>query len=439
MPTSLDLSHEAFAERLAREGGRAFIVRNPKTEALEASHSMLADVVEFLNADRRDHDRHEGVFFEVGRETGALCTAFVHRTRRGQAAGGVRLWPYERLEDLMRDGLRLSQGMTRKNALAGLWWGGGKGVIGRQSGARHEDPGYRRVLYREYGELVSSISGCYVTAEDAGTTPADMAVVFAHTRHTTCIPPALGGSGNPSEPTAQGVVCAMEGALDFLRMGTLKGKTIAMEGAGNVAGFMIDQLLARGVARIVASEISRPRLDVLASRQRDSRLELRAVQPGDHSIFDERCDVFAPNALGGSLNPNTILRLRARIVCGAANNQLLDDRRDAAALAERNITYVPDFLCNRMGIVNCANEQYGRVPADPAIERHLGRDWENSVFVITKRVLQRASDEKVTPAAAARALADELAEQDHPLWPGRARQIMAGLVESRWHERRAGE
>jgi glutamate dehydrogenase/leucine dehydrogenase len=436
MSTLTELSPEAFAARLAHAGGRGFVVRNPDTDALVPSHAALGDVVEFLDADRRDHDRHEGIFFEVGRGTGALHTAFVHRTCRGQAAGGVRHWPYQRMEDLMRDGLRLSQGMTRKNALAGLWWGGGKGVIARQSDKPHGDPDYRRTLYAEYGKFVSSIAGCYVTAEDAGTTPPDMAVVFAHTRHTTCIPADLGGSGNPSEPTAKGVVCAMEGALDFVGLGTLEGKTIAMEGAGNVAGFMIDELLARGVARIVASEISRPRVEQLTSRKHDARLEIRPVEPGDLSIFDQPCDVFAPNALGGSLNPETIPRLKAKIVCGAANNQLLDDRRDARALGERGIVYVPDFLCNRMGIVNCANEQYGRVPDDPAIERHLGRDWENSVFVITQRVLRRASDEKITPAEAARALADELSLRDHPIWPHRARDIMWGLVKSGWHEAR---
>lgn len=383
--------------------------------------------------DRRDHHAHEGMFFEVGRETGALHAAFVHWTDRGQGAGGVRHWPYPRLEDLLRDGLRLSVGMTRKNALAGLWWGGAKGVIARQPGDRFKDPSYRRMLYREYGDFISSLCGCYVTAEDAGTTPTDMSEVFARTRHTTCIPRELGGSGNPSEPTAKGVVRAMEGALAFLGLGTLEGKTIAMQGAGNVSGFMISELLARGVARIVASEISPARLEQIP---KDPRLEVRLVEAGDTSIFDEPCDVFAPNALGGTLDPDSISRLRAKVVCGAANNQLLDAERDDASLAARGITYVPDFLCNRMGIVTCANEQYGAMPHDPAIERHFGSDWDNALFVITQRVLARAAAEEITPAIAANRLADELARQPHPIWPGRSRQIIDGLLAARWHERR---
>lgn len=436
MTRLIDLNPQAFADRVRESGRRAFVVRDPNPDArapVRASAPWLDELVELLSTDTRDHHAHEGLFFETGPETGTLHAAFVHWTGRGQAAGGVRHWPYPRLEALVRDGLRLSVGMTRKNALAGLWWGGGKGIIARQDGDRWRDPAYRRVLYREYGDFISSLRGCYVTAEDAGTTPPDMAEVFARTRHTTCIPPELGGSGNPSKPTALGVVCAMEGALDHAGVGTLEGKTIAMQGAGNVAGFMIGHLLERGVARVVASEISAERVDRVRATYPDERLELRHVAGDDLSIFDEPCDVFAPNALGGALNPDTIPRLKTKIVCGAANNQLLDDRRDDSALAERGIVYVPDFLCNRMGIVNCANEQYGHVPGDPAIQRHFGRDWDNALFVVTRRILNRAVEDRVTTSTAANRLADELAREDHPIWPDRGRQIIAGLVADEWH------
>jgi glutamate dehydrogenase/leucine dehydrogenase len=432
----LELAPEVFTERLAQHGGRAYIVRD-RTGSLLASHDFLGKLVDFLHQDKRDHLEHEALFFEVGPETGALLTAFVHQTTRGQGAGGVRHWKYARLEDLLRDGLRLSVGMTRKNALAGLWWGGAKGVIARQPGDRYQDPEYRRQLYREYGSFISSLRGCYVTAEDAGTTPPDMLEVFSRTRHTTCIPPAFGGSGNPSEPTAKGVVCAMEAALDFHALGNLEGKTIAMQGAGNVSGFMIGELLARGVARIVASEISKERIAELEGSIRDARLSLRHVMPDDLSIFDEPADVLAPNGLGGVLNPDTIPRIRARLVCGAANNQLLDAERDDRALSARDISYVPDFLCNRMGIVNCANEQYGSILDDPAVQRHFSRDWESSIFVVTQRVLARARDEGLTTATAATLIADELARRPHPLWPERSRQIIEGLVSSGWHQQRA--
>lgn len=413
-------------------------MRRAESGVLEASHPALDPIRELCQRDTRDFHDHEGLFFEVGPESGALLSAFVHRTRRGQAAGGLRHWPYANVEALVRDGLRLAVGMTRKNAMAGLWWGGGKGVVARRDDIDWRDRGYRDQVYAEYGRFVSSLSGCYVTAEDVGTTPLDMRAVFSTTRHTTCIPPTVGGSGNPSGPTALGVVSAMEAALDVRDMGTLEGKTVAMQGAGNVATFMMQALLERGVSSLIASDINETRLAELRQRFEGAPIEFRHCAPDDLSIFETPCDVFAPNALGGVLNPDTIGRLRTGIVCGAANNQLLDDRRDMDALAKREILYVPDFVANRMGIVNCANEAYGDVPNDPVIEQHLGRNWEHSVFNATRRVLLCARDTGQTTAAAANVLADELSEQQHPIWPLRGQQIIEGLVTRGWaHNARA--
>lgn len=428
----LESSPQTFIDQLREIGGRGYVVRRAASGALEASHAVLEPIRELCERDTRDFLDHEGLFFEVGRESGALLAAFVHRTRRGQAAGGLRHWPYANVEALVRDGLRLAVGMTRKNAMAGLWWGGGKGIIARRDDVDWRDRAYRDLVYAEYGRFVSELSGCYVTAEDVGTTPIDMRAVFSTTRHTTCIPPAVGGSGNPSGPTALGVVSAMEAALDVRGLGTLEGKTIAMQGAGNVATFMMKALVERGVASIVASDINEARLADLRLQFEGAPVEFRLCAPDDLSIFETPCDVFAPNALGGVLNPDTIGRLRTGIVCGAANNQLLDDNRDMDALVERDILYVPDFVANRMGIVNCANEAYGDVPDDPVIAQHLGRDWEQSVYNATRRVLLRAKESGQTTAAAANALADELAEQLHPIWPLRGQQIIEGLVTRGW-------
>ncbi|EDM80765.1 Bcd [Plesiocystis pacifica SIR-1] len=432
----LDLDPVAFAARLNEQGGRACLTWDAEQRRLVASQPWLEELAAELSLDERDFNGHEGLFFAVGPETGALHTAFVHNTVRGQGAGGLRHWPYARMEGLIRDGLRLSEGMSRKNALAGLWWGGGKGIVARQSGDRYRDPAYRRQLYREYGAFTTSLRGVYVTAEDVGTTPPDLAAVFETTRFATCVPAAVGGSGNPSGATAKGVVCAMEGALDHLGKGSLEGKTVAMQGAGNVATFMMEELLARGVAKIVATDINAERLDQLRAQFAEAgagaRVELRLSERGDLSIFAEPCDVLAPNALGGVLGPETIPMIQAPIVCGAANNQLLDDRRDDSALAERGIVYVPDFAANRMGIVNCANEQYGKIPDDPAIERHFGREWDNAVFVITKRILELAAAEGVTSSTAANRLADEFCTVPHPIWGHRGKAIVAGLLADGW-------
>jgi glutamate dehydrogenase/leucine dehydrogenase len=416
----IDLSIEQFAARLRDEGGRACLTYDAAQQRVVASAPWLDELASWLGADKRDFNAHEGLFLAVGPETGALQAAFVHKTVRGQAAGGLRHWPYARLEDLLRDGLRLSLGMSRKNALAGLWWGGGKGIVARQAGDRYRDSGYRRALYREYGTFTTSLRGVYLAA------------VFETTRFAISVAPAVGGSGNPSPATAKGVVCAMEGALDHTGKGTLAGKTVAMQGAGNVATYMMGELLARGIGKVIATEISAERCNELRQRFAGKPVEIRLSEPGDRSIFAEPCDVFAPNALGGVLGPETIPMIAAPIVCGAANNQLLDDRRDAKALAERGIIYVPDFVANRMGIVNCANEQYGQLPNDPAIDRHFSRDWDNAVFVVTKRILAHAEREGTTTSIAANTLADEACLVPHPIWGHRGHDIIAGLLADGW-------
>ena len=430
----VDQSPEAFVSQLRSLGQhRAYLIHDPHSGQIRRSHPGLSELADFLISGNRDYQQHEGVFLAIGPRTGALFGAFVHKTHRGQGQGGLRHWPYANMAAFLRDGLRLAMGMTRKNALAGLWWGGGKGLIARAPGDAFRDPAYRVELYGEYAAFVTSLRGCYITAEDAGTGPDDMAVVHQGTRFATCIPPSIGGSGNPSPATARGVVCAMEGALDHLGLGTLDGKTIAMQGTGNVGAAMIGELLQRGVAGIVASELSADRRALLLQQFAGAPLTMVAAVPGDDSVLATPCDILAPNALGGILNPDTIPKVQARIVCGAANNQLLDDERDARALAGRGIVYVPDYLCNRMGIVNCANEQYGQVPNDPAIERHFGRDWDNSVYLITRRALELATAQGITTAAAANKLADDLALQPHPVWGHRTRAIVDGLIADEWH------
>ncbi len=427
-------SPQTFVENL-RVGGhrRTCVLWDVEAQRARAFGSAGAELAAYLTGECPDFDAHEAVFLEVGRESGALFGAFLHRTQRGQAQGGLRRWHYETLADFLRDGLRLARAMGRKNALAGLWWGGGKGLIARPLDERNtRDPEFRRLLYCEYGDFVSSLRGAYVTAEDAGTTPQDVACVFERTRFATCIPPEFGGSGNPSRATAVGVVCAMEAALDFLGLGSLSGKRVAMQGGGNVGAFMLECLLEKDVKGIVVSEISSERVQWLRSRFADARVSVRACAPGDNSILAENCDVLAPNALGEVIRPETIPILAARVVCGGANNPLADDERDGEALRARGICYVPDFVCNRMGIVSCANEQYGRVSNDPDSERQLGRDYENSIWNSVQRVLRRAEEESVTPFAAADRLAAELSREPHPIFGHRTRRIVAGLIADHW-------
>ncbi|MEY4546553.1 MAG: hypothetical protein RL685_2748 [Pseudomonadota bacterium] len=426
------LEPHVFADRLAALGLRRAAFIQDGAQGLICSHPGLAHLGQSLIGNTRDYDRHQAVFLELGEQTNVLLGAFLHRTRRGQGIGGVRLWSYGSVGDFLSDGLRLSKGMGRKNALAGLWWGGGKGVIARPPGQRHDDPAYRAQLFRDYGRFITSLRGAYVTAEDVGTNEPDMAEIHDVTRYVVCVPASVGGSGNPSPATARGVVCAMEGALDHLGLGALRGKVVAMQGVGNVGGFMLAELLARGVAKVIGADVSASAVRAIRERHPGDRVQVSLVAPGDQSILFEPCDVLAPNALGGILNVDTIGRLHTKLVCGAANNQLLDQQRDALLLQQRAISYVPDFVANRMGIVNCANEQYGSIPDDPAIMRHFDPSWENSVYRITRSVLERAERAGITSTEAANALADELAEQPHPIFPDRTSQIVTGLMASGW-------
>jgi leucine dehydrogenase len=410
------------------------LVYDAASGTMTASHPELQPLADFVVADRRDFLEHEGAFFQVSRRYDTLQGAFVHRTRRGAAAGGVRYWQYDTVEDYLRDGLRLAVGMTMKNALAGLWWGGGKGVMAQNPDVDRDDPEARASLYQEYGELMTLLKGCYVTAEDVGTCVDDMAQIFSRTRFTTCIPPALGGSGNPSVPTARGVIAGMEAALHFLGEGDLSGKTVAVQGMGHVGQPLIGYLFDKGVAKVIGSDIDSQLVEQVKDAFAGQNLEAHLVERDDLSILGAECDIVSPCATGASLNPRSIPTIKAHIVCGAANNQLEDGDRDDKLLQEKGVAYVPDFLTNRMGIVTCADESAGYVTNDPMIERHLTRYWEFSIFRMTLKVLETSSSTGEPPGKVALDMANALSLEENPIYGHRGQQIINSLVADRWYE-----
>ena len=429
----VDMTPDDFIDLLHKEKvSRVYWVWGQKARKVQCSHPFLQEFATRFENDAVDYQEHEGIFLEIGQQSGALLGAFVHNTVRGQAAGGVRYWPYSTLNDFLYDGIRLAKGMTHKNALAGLWWGGGKGVVARSKNVDYRDPRVREQVYADFGKLMTSLRGCYVTAEDAGTNTGDMLHVHGSTRFATCIPESIGGSGNPSIPTARGVLCAIEGALAHRGMGSVSGKTIAIQGIGNVGAPLAQMLVDKGARRIIASDTDRHRKNAIDASTDASRFDIRIVEPDDMSILSEPADVVAPCAHGATLNARTIPTLRASIVCGAANNQLEVPAADGPRLAKRGITYVPDFLANRMGIVNCANEQYGYVPNDKAFDRHLGRDWENGIFALTREILANADRTGKATDVEAVTLAERFARTPHPMWGHRGQAIIDGLVAERW-------
>jgi glutamate dehydrogenase/leucine dehydrogenase len=322
---------------------------------------------------------------------------------------------------------------TLKNALAGLWWGGGKGVIMHNPAYEWNESDVRNHIYKEYGLFISSLKGCYVTAEDLGTEVKDMVDIFSGTRFTTCIPPELGGSGVPAIPTARGVVCGMEAATDFLKLGSLEGKTIALQGLGHVGIPLAGFLFENGVSKIVACDVNAYNVKEAKKKYEGQNIECRLVDTDDTSIFSEECDILSPNAIGAILNHKTIDKIRAKIICGAANNQLEDTEIDGDHLVKKGITYVPDFLTNRMGIVNCANEQYGYVNNDSMIEQHFSKDWEFSIYNSVIKVLEESKSSNNPTAEIALIIADELSKVNHPIFGHRGKEIIKSLVENEWH------
>jgi glutamate dehydrogenase/leucine dehydrogenase/methionyl-tRNA synthetase len=416
---------ETFRAEMSTAGvRRAFI--SFENGQFTLSHPQLLEPLRSFFELSPDFDHHEAIFIEDVDRLGTLFFAFVHDTRRGLAQGGLRFWRYDNLASLLVDGLRLAQGMTRKNALAGLWWGGGKGIIQLPSG--YERPEHlplesdlRKEIFEAYGAFVASLGGVYYTAEDVGTKTPDMDRILSRNRFVTCIDRALGGSGNPSPHTALGVLRGIEAAWKFLNgQDSLEGVRVAVQGVGNVGAPLVANLVRAG-ARVWIADLNQEAVQALVSAYPDA---VGAVAPD--LIYDLDVDVFSPCALGATVNQDTIPRLRARLVCGAANNILREGEIDAQRLAQRGIAFVPDFLCNRMGITNCADEWMGHLEEDirAAVER---------VYPDTLRVLRHARQQGVTSLAAANQLADIAASELHPLFGHRGRRIVDHLISTGWH------
>jgi len=399
---------------------RAYFVRDEAGE-LVPSHPELGPVARALKGSPGFAD-HEAVFVGRSPVSPILYFAFVHSTVRGLAQGGLRLSHYTTLADVCIDGLRLAQGMTRKNATAGLFWGGGKGIIATPAEFRNPEAlsgALRERVLDGYAEFVASLGGVYYTAEDVGTKTPDMDRILQGCRFVTCISVERGGSGNPSSHTADGVLSAMRAGWQWCTgKATLKDVRVAVQGVGNVGGELVARLADAG-AQLVVTDVSEVALASIGARY--SHVEV--VEPD--AIFDVDADVFAPCARGAQVNATTIPRLRARLIVGAANNILGDEQADAQRLLERGIVYVPDFFANRMGIVHCCNEMYGSDPAFVA-------DSLARVFPDTLSLLDEARSRSVDSVRVAHERADRAALEAHPLYPGIGQRLIRRIVEGDW-------
>jgi leucine dehydrogenase len=320
--------------------------------------------------------------------TGLSGAIAIDSTALGPAAGGCRFWRYARREDLHADAVRLAQGMTYKNALAGLPFGGGKAVLQVPEG-----PFDRRDLFRAFGRAVDALKGRYVTAEDVGTAVGDMRAVAETTRHVAGRDARSGrAGGDPSPWTGLGVFLAIEASARIALGADLSELCIAVQGAGNVGAHLVERLVGAG-ARVVVSDIDRDRCARLARRH-----GVDVVAPEAIAAID--ADVYAPCALGGALTEPVVAGLKARLVCGGANNQIAA-APVAGYLLDRGITYVPDYVANAGGIINVAAEYLGETTDQVAtrVRRIPGRVID---------ILRRAEQERRSPAHVADAMARDI-------------------------------
>ena len=298
------------------------------------------DVLEYMNA-----KKHEKVVFCSDESTNLQAIIAIHNTNLGPALGGTRMWQYKNISEATKDVLRLSRGMTYKASITGLNLGGGKAVIIGDSSYKSKE------MMQSFGKFVESQMGNYITAEDVGMTTDDMEIIYQETRHVVGKPVKLGGSGDPSVITAYGTLMGIKGSA-YYKWGSdsLKNKKILIQGIGNVGQNLI-KLLNNEEAIILINDVNEDKIKSIVTKYN--------VKVVKHDIYNAEIDIYAPCALGGTLNDETIPKLKCSIVAGAANNQLEKEHIHDEMLAKHNILYAPDFLINAGGLINVYSELKG--------------------------------------------------------------------------------
>ncbi|MGE7623714.1 branched-chain amino acid dehydrogenase [Viridibacillus sp. NPDC096237] len=334
---------------------------------------------------------YEQLVFCQDKTSGLKAIIAIHDTTIGPALGGTRMWTYASEEDAIEDALRLARGMTYKNAAAGLNLGGGKTVIiGDPLKDKNEE------MFRALGRFVQGLNGRYITAEDVGTTVADMDLIHEETNYVTGISPAFGSSGNPSPVTAYGVFVGMKAAAkEAFGSEYLEGKRIAVQGLGNVA-YTLCKYLHEAGAQLIVTDINESAVNRVVED-----FGAMAVDPSD--IYAQDVDIFAPCALGAIINDETIPQLKAKVIAGSANNQLKESRH-GDIIHNEGIIYAPDYVINAGGVINVADELYG-YNRDRAMKRVEG------IYDNIEKVIDIAKRDGIPTYLAANRLAEERIEK----------------------------
>lgn len=331
---------------------------------------------------------HEQLLFCNDNATGLKAIIAVHNTVLGPALGGTRMWTYRNEMDALNDVLRLSRGMTYKNSISGLNLGGGKAVIIGDSRSMKSE-----ALFRRFGKFVNSLGGKYITAEDVGISPVDMTWVSMETNHVVGLP---GKSGDPSPVTAHGVYVGMKAcAKHQFGSDSLTGKKIAVQGVGHVGEYLVEAL-SKENAEVYISDIHEPTLKRVAEKY-------GAHVVGLDEIYDVDMDIYAPCALGATVNDDSLSRLKCSIIAGAANNQLKNEDVHGRAVMDRGIIYAPDFALNAGGVINCYSEVQG-----------LSLSWSmqkaEEIYKTIDNIVTRSKSENIPTYQIANRMAEERIE-----------------------------
>jgi len=349
---------------------------------------MIAEVVSQKELQKMDpvfgqvsFDNHEQIVFCHDKDTGLKAIIGIHNTVLGPALGGTRMWNYTNEWEALNDVLRLSRGMTFKSAVAGLNLGGGKAVIIGDAKTQKTPE-----LMRKFGEFVHSLSGKYITAEDVGMKTEDMDTVNDVTPYVTGISESRGGSGNPSPVTAYGVYMGMKASAKFkYGSDSLRGKKVLVQGIGHVGETLVDFLVKEG-AEVIIADINQERLNEVSDHY-------GATIYTGNDLYTAEVDIYAPCALGATINDNSVYKITADIIAGAANNQLADENVHGKILQERGILYAPDFLINAGGIINvyAEIEKYDKAEALRRTENIYNTSLEIFDYALKNNVTTHAA------------------------------------------------
>jgi leucine dehydrogenase len=331
---------------------------------------------------------HKKVVFCNDPDTGLKAIIAIHDTTLGPALGGTRMWNYQTEEEALEDVLRLSRGMTYKAAITGLNLGGGKAVIIGDS-----RKGKSEAMMRSYGRFIKNLNGEFITAEDVGTTTRDMEFIRMETQHVTGVPESIGGAGDPAPYTAKGVYLGIKACVkEVFGTDMLAGRSVVVQGIGNVGEHLVELLRNENV-EVFISDINEDRLQDVARRYKAKPIEA-------DKIFGLDADIYAPCALGATVNERTIEKMKFSIIAGSANNQLADEQVQGKMLLKKNILFAPDYLINAGGLINCYSELTG-------YGKKRTMQLTENIYDATRNVIQMSKKENIPTIVAANRIAEQ--------------------------------